>query len=132
MLFALKPSRTYALMLLAVHLAAAITIFLTNLPAWARICLVLLIAVSLLHQWHQYMHASWQNFSLEQGRLRIMTRAGFEAMGTVLDRSVVIPFCVVLCAKLDGARLPVCQMIFKDALQKDAHRELRIRLKYAQ
>ena len=132
MLFALKPSRTYVLMLLAAHLAAATTIFLTNLPAWARICLVLLIAVSLSYQWHRHLHASWQSFFLEQRHLRIMTRSGFEAMGMVLDRTVVIPFCVVLCAKLDGARLPVCQMIFKDALQTDAHRELRVRLKYAQ
>ncbi len=132
MLFALKPSRTYVLMLFAAHLAAAITILLTNLPLWARICLVLLIASSLSYQWHRYMHAGWQSFSLEQGHLRIKTRSGFESMGMVLDRTVVIPFCIVLCAKLDGTMLPVCQMIFRDALQTDAHRELRVRLKYAQ
>ncbi len=132
MLFILKPSRTYALMLLVSHLAAAITICLTSLPAWARICLVLLIAVSLFHQWHRHLHASWQSFFLEQRYLRIKTRSGLESMGTILDRTVVIPCCVVLCAKLDGARQPVCQLIFKDALPTESHRELRVRLKYAQ
>lgn len=132
MLFDLKPSRTYVLVLLVTHLAAAVTIFLTNLPAWVRICLVLLMAVSLLYQWHRHMHAGWQSFFLAQRHLRIKARSGSESMGMVLDRTVVIPCCIVLCAKLDGARLPVCQMIFKDALQTDAHRELRVRLKYAQ
>ena len=120
------------MILLVSHLAAAITICLTDLPAWARACLVLLISVSLFHQWHRHMHASWQSFFLEQRHLRIKTRSELESMGTISDRTVVLPCCVVLCAKLDGARRPVCQLIFQDALPTDAHRELRVRLKFAQ
>ncbi len=132
MLFVLKPSRIYLRMLLFTHLALAVVIFLSHLPAWSRIGFVLVVAASLLHQWHLHLHAGWQSFFLEQRNLRIRTQSGFEKMGMVLDRTVVIPFCVVLCARLEGARRPVCRLIFRDALSKDAHRELRVRLKFSQ
>jgi len=132
MLFVLKPSRIYLWMLLLTHLLLAVAISLTHLPTWSRIGLVLVVAASLLYQWHLHLHASWQSFFLEQRNLRIRTQSGFEKMGMVLDRTVVIPFCVVLCARLEGARRPVCPLIFRDALPKDAHLELRVRLKFSQ
>ena len=130
MLFVLRPSRTYLFLLLLTHLAMAISILLTDLDAWARIILVLLIVASLLHQWRLHVYKGWQSFFLEQGRLRIRTMAGIEVAGEILDGAVVTPFCVALCARLEGRRQ--CRLVFIDALGADAHRELRVRLRYAQ
>jgi hypothetical protein len=133
MLFVIKPSRTYVLMLIAAHLLVTVSVFLTNLPVWARSSLVLLLFFSLLY--HLYLHLlsgqSWRSFSLEQKHLVINTMGGKELSGELSHQTLVIPQCVVLCARLDGYRFPVCQVIFKDAMQADAFRELRVRLKFS-
>ncbi len=133
MLFAIQSSKTYVLMLLAMHLAAIVSVSLTNLPVWARLCLALLIAASLLHQLYCHVWAgdAWRSFLLDQRRLVVNTLAGDELNGHILPQTVVTPCCVVLCAKLDGYKLPVCQVVFRDAMQHGAFRELRVHLKFA-
>lgn len=133
MLFVIKPSKTYASMLIAVHLLVMVSVCLTDLLVWARSSLVLLLFFSLFY--HLYRHLlsgqSWRSFSLEQERLVINTLGGDALSGEVAHQTVVIPQCVVLCARLDGYKFPVCQVIFRDAMQVDAFRELRVRLKFS-
>lgn len=133
MLFAIQPSKIYVLMLLAMHLAAIVSVSLTNLPDWARLCLALLIAASLLHHLYRHVWATgvWRSFFLDQRRVVVNTLAGNELNGYILPQTVVTPCCVVLCVKLDVYKLPVCQVIFRDAMQHGAFRELRVRLKFA-
>ncbi len=132
MLYVLRPSRAYLTLLLFTHLAAAIVVSLTELHAWARFCLVLLIVASLFQQWHRHVNAGWQSFVLERDRLRIRTRSGRDVEGSIQGSTLVMPCCISLCARLEGRRFSVCQMIFWDALSREAHRELRVRLRYAQ
>lgn len=129
MQFEIQPSRTFVALLLAVHLLAMITISLTDLPVWARISIVLLIAASLIH--HLRSKQSWRSFTLDQRRVTVTTLGGSVLSGELAQQSVVIPYCVVLCARLDGARFIVCQVIFPDAMQKEAFRELRVRLRFS-
>lgn len=132
MLFAIKPSRIYIFLLFAVHLLAVIAVYLTNLPLWVRVCLALLVLLNLSHQLYLHLSArqAWRSLVLDQRRVFVGTQGGMRLTGQVAPRSVVIPFCVVLCVRLDGHRLPVCQVIFRDAMQADAFRELRVRLRF--
>ncbi len=135
-LFVIKPSRMFALLLLAVHLPVMISVCLTPLVFWARLCLSLLILLSLFHHLYRYVllraRHSWRSFSLNQRQLVIGTRGGETLNGDVTHRTVVTALCVVLCARLDGYKLPVCQVIFRDALPDDVFRELRVRLRFSQ
>ncbi len=129
-MFIIKPSKTYLLMLFVVHLAAFVTVCLTNLVVWARFCLALLIAASLFYQLYRYWHTRWRSFFLDQRQLQVNTRSGETRQGSILHQTLVTPCCVVLCARLDGYRRPVCQVIFRDAMQAEALRELRVRLRF--
>jgi hypothetical protein len=133
--FLIKPSRTFGLILFSVHLLAIFSVLLTNLARMAQLSLALLISLSLLH--HLYRHIllrskhSWCAFSLDQKHLLIHTRGGIELAGFVAANTLVTPLCVMLCASLDGHKLPVCQVIFPDAMHADAFRELCVRLKFS-
>lgn len=121
----------FVALLFAVHLLVMVTIVLTDLPAWARISMVLLIAASLMHQFYLHSKQFWRSFTLDERRVTVTTADGRVLSGELAEQTVVIPYCVVLCARLDGARLIVCQVIFPDAMQKEAFRDLRVRLRFA-
>ena len=131
MLFSIRPSATYVLMLLVVHLLAIASIILTNLALWARLSIALLIFASLLLQIYRHKRTSWRSFSLNRRRVAVSTSAGNALDGELAHQTVVTPACVVLCVRLEGRALPVCQIIFPDAMQVDAFRELRVRLRFA-
>ena len=132
--FDIKPSRTFCWLLSAVHLLVVVSICLTNLVLWARSGVVLLVLLSLFHQLYHHMRGrqSWRAFSLEQKRVVVTTAGGNELSGEVAHGTVVTSHCVVLCARLDRYKLPVCQVIFRDAMQAAEFRELRVRLKFSQ
>lgn len=120
-------------MSLAVHLLASAAVFLANLPLWALSGLLFLLLFNLLN--HIYHHArsgvSWRNVTLFKEYLVVNTLNGSELNGELAPQTVVTPLCVVLCARLNGHRLPVCKVIFPDAMPADAFRELRVRLRFA-
>jgi len=132
--FELRPSRVFALLLLAVHLLAAISVGLTNVELWIRLVLFVLILLSLFY--HLLRHAllrcksSWISFSLDQKCVLISTRGSAAVSGEILRRTVVTSYCVVLCIRPEGRKLAVNQVIFRDALQAEAFRELRVRLRF--
>lgn len=133
--FVIKPSIIFAGLLLAVHLLAIGSVWFANLVVWARQGLVLLLWFSLFYHLYRYAllrgEQSWQSFSLDKKRVAVSLRGGDELSGDIARQTVVTSGVVVLCARLDGHRLPVCQVIFPDSLQSEAFRELRVRLKFS-
>jgi glucose uptake protein GlcU len=127
----LKPSGTYVSMLIFMHLLAMAAVFLTDLPLWARSGLALLIFFGLFYHLYrqQWAGRAWRSFSLEQRHVLVNTLGGFTLKGELVRQTVITPICVVLCARFDV--LPVCKVIFYDAMQADAFRELRVRLNYS-
>jgi len=61
----------------------------------------------------------------------IVTRDGSELTGQVAGGSVVTSSFVILRIKPDGKRWAVARVIFPDALENDAYRELCVRLRFA-
>ncbi len=133
--FIIRPSRTFALLLISVHVLAMISVNLTSLAVWVRVGLSVLLLISLLSR--LYLNAfllariSWRSFSLKQKQLLVRTRGGDALSGVITHPTVVMSRCVVLCAKLDGHGFPVCQVIFFDAMNTAAFRELCVRLRFA-
>lgn len=133
MLFVIKPSGAFVLLLISMHLLVILSVCLTNLMLWARLGLSVAILISLFHQLyrHAWARQSWRTFSLDKKTVVVNTLGGDQVSGELTHQTVITPYCVVLCARLDGFRLPVCQVIFRDAMQADAFRELRVRLKFS-
>ncbi len=133
-LFEIKPSRIFLLLLIALHLLTILSVCVTNLEHWAQQGLSVAILISLIH--HLYLHVwanqAWRAFSIDKKQVLIHTLDGSELNGVLAHQTVVTPGCVVLCARLDGHRSPVCQVIFCDAMQAEAFRELRVRLRFTQ
>jgi len=134
-LFIIKPSGTFASLLLVVHLLVMISVYLIPVVIWARLSLSLLIFLSLFYSLYRYAllraRYSWHSFSLDQKHITVSTQGGGELYGEVVHPTVVIAHCVVLCARMDSCKLPVCQVIFSDAMPDEVFRELRVRLRYA-
>ncbi len=133
MQFEILPSRTFVALLSAVHLLAMMTVALTDLPVWARAGIMLLITASFVYQCHLHLRNTqrWHSFTLEGRGVTVTTADGAVLSGELAETTVVIPHCVVLCVRLKRARFNVRRVIFPDAMQKEAFRELRVRLKFA-
>jgi hypothetical protein len=120
------------LLLVLMHLLTLLTLFLTSLVLWARIAIAMLIVISLVHQLYLHLWAGqvWRSFSLDQRQISLTRLDGMVMQGEVTHQTVVVAACVVLCVRPDGRRWPVCQVIFHDAMQADAFRQLRVRLRF--
>lgn len=134
--FVIKPSKYLFLLLLALHTLALCSVWFTDLTVLLRLGLSLLVLLSLLYHLNRHVlllgKRSWRVFSLDKLRVDVITRGGEELAGSILDQTVVTPYMVLLRVKLEGRRMPVYQVICCDALQADAFRELRVRLRFAQ
>jgi len=133
--FVLKPSAILTALLLAMHSLAACVVWLTVISPWIKVIFLVLILASLLYQLFNHAlslgKSSWVSFSIAQKRAEISTRGGKEFGGEIMHRTVVTSLCVVLCVQPEGGRLPVCQVVFSDALSVEAFRELRVRLRFS-
>jgi hypothetical protein len=127
----IHPSGIFVLLLITLHLLAMMSVALTDMPVWARAGIVLLVVASLLHHLHRHLRGkhAWRSVTLDQRELQVTSSDGAQRCGEVVQPTVVMPFCVVLCARLDGR--PVCQPIFRDAMQAGAFRDLRVHLRFA-
>lgn len=132
--FVLRPSKTFALLLLAVHLLALGSVWLSNIAIWICCALSVLILLSLFYHLSRHVllrsKSSWLSFSLDQKYAHIHTIGGVELDGEIVYRTVVTPHCIVLCVRPEGKKLPVTQVIFRDALQDETFRELCVRLRF--
>jgi hypothetical protein len=130
----IKSSVLFVLLLSVLYVLLVATLCLTHLDIWVRLSILSLILLSFFH--HLFLDAlrlspaSWISLSLNENHLVVGFRAGDVLSGVVMERSVITPWCVVLCARLEGRQLPACTVIFRDAMQPEAFRQLRVRLKY--
>ncbi|MBI3222863.1 MAG: hypothetical protein HYZ46_07325 [Nitrosomonadales bacterium] len=124
------------LLLSLVHLFALWSIWSSILAVWAQLGVALPVLLSLFYHLHRHAlllgKQSWRTFSLNQKRVLVITQNGEEFSGEVSSWTVVTPYVVLLRLKLAEQRLSVSQVIFPDALQAGAFRELCVRLKLAQ
>ncbi|OGS68146.1 MAG: hypothetical protein A2Z87_12400 [Gallionellales bacterium GWA2_54_124] len=123
--FSLKPSRTYFLLLTAIHALAVVSIILTSLPLWACAGLTLAVTANFLLQ----QRTTQRSFTLDKTQLLVSDSSGDAVAGELCASTLVMPLCVVLCVRQAGRRLPVCQVIFADAMNADDFRDLRVRLR---
>ena len=131
-----KPSLRFALSLLVLHMLAATVVFMTAMPLLVKLVILLLIALSLIYYLAVrtfvllLLPSSWREISLSPDGLSVIARDGSDFLGKVTSNTVVSPYFVVLCVRLEGHRLLTSRVIFPDALSADAFRELCVRLKF--
>jgi hypothetical protein len=132
---AFKLSLRFAMMLLILHMVAALLVYVTAIAPEARMAMLLLILLSLLYYLARdvflLLPDSWQEISLDQGEVVIVTRRGSKLIGRITNRTAVSPYFIVLCIKFEGFHLLHSRVIFPDALNVGAFREICVRLKYA-
>ena len=129
------PSLRFALLLLSLHMIAATVVYMTVMPLSAKLVILLLIALDIIYYLARdvllLLPGSWREISLSQDGVSVIARDGSGFLGQVTNNTVVSPYFVVLCMRLEGHRLLTSRVIFPDALNSDAFRELCVRLKFA-
>jgi len=132
---AIKPSRIFAALLLFMHAAAAVAVYLTVIPLPVRLAFFLLIAFSLAyHLAHDvllFLSDSWCDVALDAGGLSIVTRDGKSLFGQLGNRIIVSPYFIVLRVRLEGRRWSVTRVIFPDAMDAGEFRKLCVQLKFS-
>ena len=131
---AIKPSPTFAVLLLSLHAAAAILVYITDIPLSAAIALLFLIASSLIYHVARdvllSLPNSWREFRIEAGGLTVVSRDGSISCGQLKNRTVVSPYFIVLRVSLAGKYLGSSRVICPDTLEPGLFRELCVQLKY--
>ena len=124
----------FAMLLLILHMIAAILVYVTDLAPEARIAMMLLVSLSLLYYLARdvflLLPDSWHEIFLDQGDVVIVTRRGSKLIGRIANTTAVSPYLIVLRIKLEGFHLLHSRVIFPDALNVGAFREICVRLKY--
>jgi hypothetical protein len=132
---AVKPSLRFAVSLLLLHLAATVVVYATAMPLPAKLALFMLIFLGLSYYLARdvllLLPDSWREISLDHEGVSIVARDGNRLLGRVAHKTVVSPYLVLLCVKLEGHRLLVCRVLFPDALGTGAFRELCVYLRFA-
>jgi uncharacterized membrane protein YedE/YeeE len=130
-----KPSLRFAMLLLLFHLVVAAVVCVTAMPLVLRLAMLLLIALSLFYYLARdallLFRNSWCDISFAQGCVYVVARDGSSFAGQVANETTVSPYFVVLRIRLEGHRMPVSRVIFPDAMNAGAFRELCIHLKFA-
>ena len=131
----LKPSLRYAVSLIMLYMLAATVVCMTAMLLSTKLEVLLLISLSLLYYLARdvllLLPGSWREISLSQDGVSVIARDGSGLLGKVTHNTVVSPYFVVLCVRLEGHRLLTSHVIFPDALDPGAFREFCVRLKFA-
>ena len=132
---AIKPSVHFATALLLSHAIAASVVYMTAMPWAARLAVFLLIALSLSYHLARdaflIFPGSWREISLDQSSVSVVARDGSRLIGLVAGKTIVSPYFVLLRIRPEERYWPVSRIIFPDAMDENAFRELRVRLKFA-
>lgn len=130
-----KSSLRFAVSLLLSHMIVAIVVYATAMPLPVKLVMLLLISLSLFYYLARdvllLFPDSWREISLDQNGVSVIARDGSSFLGQVTNKTVVSPYFVVLCVRLDGHRLLVSRVIFPDAMSTGAFREFCVHLKFA-
>lgn len=128
----LKPCRTLAAILLALHLAAAMPVLVIDLPIWIRAGLFLWLAAAgwLVLRRHALLSSAqacvWLRLR-DDGQCRWQLRAGTEFSGTLLPRWFASPWLTVL--RLDcGQSQETALLLTPCKLDREVYRQLRVLL----
>lgn len=129
------PSVRFAWVLLLMHMSGAVVVCLTVMSVGVKLVMLLLIVVNLVYYLARdvllLLPNSWKEISLNQDGASITARDGSGFFGKVVSDTLVSPYFVVLCVRLEGHRLSTARVIFPDAFSAGAFRELCVRLKFA-
>jgi len=132
---AIKPSPIFAVLLLFMHTTVAIVVYLTAIPLLVTLALLVLITSSLIYHLARdvllLLPNSWCEVTLVPGGLSVVTRDGSSFVGQLQNKTIVSPYFVMLRVRLEGRRLLVTRVIFPDALDAGAFRELCVQLKFS-
>lgn len=132
---AIKPSVHFATVLLLSHAIAAFLVYMTAMPWAARLAAALLIVLSLSYYLARdaflLFPDSWCEISLDQSSVSVVAQDGSKLIGRIAGNAIVSPYFVLLRIRPEGHYRPVSRVIFPDAMDGDAFRELRVRLKFA-
>jgi hypothetical protein len=130
-----KSSLRFAVLLLVLHMIAATIVYATAMPLPVKLVMLLLISLSLFYYLARdvllLFPDSWREISLDQNGVSVIARDGSSFLGQVANKTVVSPYFVVLCVRLEGHRLLVSRVIFPDAMSTGAFREFCVHLKFA-
>ena len=131
----IKPSLRFALLLLLFHMATAISVYVTAVPAVAKVLTIVLITLSLVYYLARdvflVLPASWREISLGQGGVSVIARDGSSFLAQIAHTTVVSPYGILLRTRLAGHRLLISRIIFPDALGVNEFREPCVRLRFA-
>lgn len=132
---AIKLSPRFATVLLLSHLVTASVVYMTAMPWAAKLAASLLILLSLLYYLARDVFFifpdSWCEIALDQNGVSVITRSGLKLMGRIADKTIVSPYFVLLRIRPEGRYRSVSRVIFPDAMDGKAFRELRVCLKFA-
>lgn len=130
---AIKPSPIFAALLLFIHTTVAIVVYLTALPPPAALAFYLLITLSLIYHLTRdvllLLPNSWREVTLDPDGLSVLARDGSVLFGQLESNTIVSPYFLMLRVRLEGRRLLVTRVVFPDALDAGAFRELCVKLK---
>lgn len=132
---AIKLSVRFATVLLLSHGIAASVVYMTAMPWAARLAVLLLIVLSLFYYLARDVFLifpdSWREISLDQSSVSVVARNGSKLIGQVAGKTIVSPYFVLLRIRPEGRYQSTSRVIFHDAMDGDAFRELRVHLKFA-
>lgn len=132
---AIKPSVRFATVLLLSHAIVASVVYMTAMPWTARLAVFLLIVLSLSYYLARdaflIFPGSWREISLDQSSVSVVARNGSKLIGQVAGKTIVSPYFVLLRIRPEGRHRSISRVIFPDAMDGDAFRELRVCLKFA-
>jgi len=130
-----KPSLRFAVSLLLLHMIVATVVYATAMPLPVKLVMLLLISLSLFYYLARdvllLFPNSWREISLDQNGVSVIALDGSSFLGQVANKTVVSPYFVVLCVRLEGHRPLVSRVIFPDAMSTGAFREFCVHLKFA-
>jgi toxin CptA len=132
----LKPSRSLAAVLIVAHVAAGATLWPLDVPAWGKLSLAALMAMSLAFTVRRHAllasAASVRSIEIhEEDRAAVHTRAGGWQEARVLGTTYVSPLLTVLNFRVAGRVFAQHAVIVPDNVDGDAFRRLRVLLRWA-
>lgn len=131
----LGRSRRLQAALIAAHGGAALASWGAGLPLVLKFVLLPLLLASALHTLRKHV---WRTSPVavagmhlgQDCTITLRLRNGSEVAGRALAGSVVSPFLTVLSVRAEGSRWPMHAVILPDAVNKEAFRKLRVRLRW--
>ncbi|OLU22437.1 hypothetical protein BVH03_24730 [Pseudomonas sp. PA15(2017)] len=130
-----RPSRRLLEIYLCAQTLALLTLSLVEIPLWARLLGVLGCACHAV--WALPRHvllthpAVFKRLRHDDDGWQVASRGGQWQPITLRPDSMALPWLVIVRFRLPGSRLTNSLCIAADAMPQDAHRRLRVRLKFS-